>query len=96
MSEPVEKVEKKEGATGVEHINLKVVGSDTNEVFFKIKRSTQLRKLMDAYCERQGKQPGSVRFLYDGTRVLPQDTPNELDMEDGDSIDVMVEQIGGF
>ncbi|GAA5805613.1 ubiquitin-related domain-containing protein [Thamnidium elegans] len=96
MSEPTEKVEKKEGASAVEHINLKVVGSDTNEVFFKIKRSTQLRKLMDAYCERQGKQPGSVRFLYDGTRVLPQDTPNELDMEDGDSIDVMVEQIGGF
>jgi hypothetical protein len=33
---------------------------------------------MDAYCERQGKQPGSVRFLYDGTRVMPQDTPNEV------------------
>ncbi|CAO0789796.1 unnamed protein product [Mucor circinelloides] len=95
MSEPAatEKVEKKEGP--VEHINLKVVGSDANEVFFKIKRSTQLRKLMDAYCERQGKQPGSVRFLYDGTRVMPGDTPNDLDMDDGDSIDVMVEQIGG-
>ncbi|KAI8984649.1 ubiquitin-related domain-containing protein [Mycotypha africana] len=92
-----EKMEKKEGASGgaVEHINLKVVGSDQNEVFFKIKRSTALRKLMDAYCERQGKQPGSVRFLYDGTRVLPQDTPNDLDMDDGDCIDVMVEQIGG-
>ena len=47
-------------------------------MFFKIKRTTQLRKLMDAYCERQGKQPGSVRFLYDGTRVLPQDTPNDV------------------
>lgn len=33
---------------------------------------------MEAYCERQGKQPGSVRFLYDGTRVMPQDTPNEV------------------
>lgn len=33
---------------------------------------------MDAYCERQGKQPGSVRFLYDGTRVLPHDTPNQV------------------
>lgn len=27
MSEPTEKVEKKEGASAVEHINLKVVGS---------------------------------------------------------------------
>lgn len=33
---------------------------------------------MDAYCERQGKQPGSVRFLYDGTRVMPGDTPNDV------------------
>ncbi|KAI8048056.1 ubiquitin-related domain-containing protein [Gilbertella persicaria] len=96
MSDTVDKTEKKEAPAAVEHINLKVVGSDSNEVFFKIKRTTQLRKLMDAYCERQGKQPGSVRFLYDGTRVLPQDTPNDLDMEDGDSIDVMVEQIGGY
>ena len=30
---------------------------------------------MDAYCERQGKSPGSVRFLYDGHRVLATDTP---------------------
>ncbi|CAG8619158.1 6463_t:CDS:2 [Acaulospora colombiana] len=77
-----------------EHINLKVVGNDHNEVFFKIKRTTQLKKLMDAYCERQGKSINSVRFLYDGERVQPHNTPNELEMEDGDAIDVMVEQIG--
>ncbi|CAO3663104.1 unnamed protein product [Umbelopsis vinacea] len=50
---------------------------------------------MDAYCERQGKATSSVRFLYDGIRIQGNNTPNELDMEDGDSIDVMVEQIGG-
>ncbi|KAI8645336.1 ubiquitin-related domain-containing protein, partial [Parasitella parasitica] len=87
------KVEKKEGP--IEHINLKVVGGDSNEVFFKIKRTTQLKKLMEAYCERQGKSIDSIRFLYDGSRVQAHHTPNELDMEDGDVIDVMVEQIGG-
>lgn len=35
---------------------------------------------MDAYCERQGKAPGSVRFLYDGTRVQNHNTPNEVNM----------------
>jgi len=93
MSDSEKPMEKKEG--GSEHINLKVVGNDHNEVFFKIKRSTNLKKLMDAYCERQGKSTSSVRFLYDGIRIQPTNTPNELDMEDGDSIDVMVEQIGG-
>ncbi|RKP08882.1 ubiquitin-related domain-containing protein [Thamnocephalis sphaerospora] len=93
MADPSQ--EQKPKIEGAEHINLKVVGSDQNEVFFKIKKTTQLRKLMEAYCERQGKAMSSVRFLYDGSRIQPENTPNELDMEDGDSIDVMVEQIGG-
>ncbi|CAJ0636556.1 8875_t:CDS:2 [Entrophospora sp. SA101] len=77
-----------------EHINIKVVGSDHNEVFFRIKRTTQLKKLMDTYCERQGKSSSSLRFLYDGDRVQSHNTPADLDMDDGDSIDVMVEQLG--
>jgi hypothetical protein len=45
------------------------------EVYFKIKHSTPLKKLMEAYCEKQGKQLNSVRFLFDGNRVQPTDTP---------------------
>ena len=37
----------------------------------------------------------SVRFLFDGNRISPNQTPEELDMEDNDVIDVMVEQQGG-
>jgi small ubiquitin-related modifier len=47
-------------------------------VYFKIKRSTPLRKLMDAYCQRQAKSQDSIRFLYDGQRVLPDSTPEEV------------------
>lgn len=35
-----------------EHINLKVQGQEGSIVHFKIKKSTPLRKLMNAYCER--------------------------------------------
>jgi small ubiquitin-related modifier len=49
-----------------------------NEVYFKIKRSTPLRKLMDAYCQRQAKSSDSIRFLYDGARVMPDSTPEEV------------------
>ena len=41
-------------ATDVQHINIKVKAQDGTEIFFKIKRSTALKKLMDAYCQRQG------------------------------------------
>ncbi|KAM0179572.1 hypothetical protein ACHAPF_002856 [Botrytis cinerea] len=67
-AEPIEPVS--------EHLNIKVTDNN-NEVFFKIKRSTQLKKLMDAFCERQGK------------------APNSLDMQDGDTLEVHQEQIGG-
>ncbi|KAI3408944.1 Small ubiquitin-related modifier (SUMO) [Psidium guajava] len=48
------------------HINLKVKGQDGNEVFFRIKRSTQLRKLMSAYCDRQSVELNSIAFLLMG------------------------------
>lgn len=57
-----------------EHLNIKVTDNN-NEVYFKIKRTTQLKKLMDAFCERQGKVLSSCRFLFDGQRVMPTDNP---------------------
>lgn len=102
-----------------EHLNIKVTDNN-NEVFFKIKRTTQLSKLMNAFCDRQGKNMQSVRFLFDGQRVQPTDNPDtvrfqagaslpsagsghdwffadmsQLDMQDGDTLEVHQEQIGG-
>lgn len=85
-----------------EHLNLKVKSQvhvifiqDGEEVFFKIKSTTQLKKLMDAYCQRQGLASNNVRFLFDGERLHETQTPKELNMENGDEIDVLVEQVGG-
>lgn len=60
-----------------EHLNIKVTDNN-NEVFFKIKRTTALAKLMNAFCERQGKTMNSVRFLFDGTRVQSNDSPESV------------------
>lgn len=60
-----------------EHLNIKVTDNN-NEVFFKIKRTTALAKLMNAFCERQGKTMNSVRFLFDGTRVQAGDSPESV------------------
>lgn len=110
---------------------------NNNEVFFKIKKSTKLEKLMGAFCERQGKTVNSVRFLFEGQRVQPNDTPDtvslfprpsllllppqvcdkgracrassrlrttfyshlllppQLEMQDGDTLEVHQEQVGG-
>lgn len=60
-----------------EHLNIKVTDNN-NEVFFKIKRTTALSKLMNAFCDRQGKQLTTVRFLFDGARVNPTDSPDSV------------------
>ena len=116
----------------VDHLNLKVVTQDGNDIFFKFaavppppaalpdlrasrcaaaeifagshtrrsasrrcKKTTALSKLMNAFCQRQGVNLNAVRFLFDGTRINSDQTPEGLEMEDGDVIDVMVEQQGG-
>jgi len=50
---------------------------------------------MDAYCQRQGKTREMCRFLFDGLRVNNDDTPEKLEMDDGNIIDVFLEQQGG-
>ncbi|KAJ9551314.1 hypothetical protein OSB04_015359 [Centaurea solstitialis] len=71
--------DKKPGTGGDQgaHINLKVKGQDGNEVFFRIKRSTQLKKLMNAYCDRQSVELNSIAFLFDGRRLRGEQTPDE-------------------
>lgn len=51
---------------------------DGNEVFFRIKRSTQLKKLMNAYCDRQSVEITSIAFLFDGRRLRAEQTPDEV------------------
>ncbi len=86
-----QKADVKEGGS---HINLKVVTQDGNEIFFKMKKTTPMSRLIDAYCQRQGVNLNAVRFIFDGSRINSSQTPEDLEMEDGDVIDVMMEQAG--
>ncbi|KAJ1397469.1 Ubiquitin-like domain superfamily [Sesbania bispinosa] len=90
-----EQVEKPAYQLG-EQINLKVKGQDGLETFCRIKRSTQLRKLMIAYCEQKSVDFNAIVFLFDGRRLRPEQTPDQLEMQDGDEIDAMLHQIGGW
>ena len=59
-------------------------GDDT---FFKVKTTTKLQKVFDAYAT--ARYPGrDLRFLLDGERLRGDQTPADVDMEDGDQIDV--------
>ena len=81
---------------GSKKINIKVANADGVEIFFQIKNSTKLKKLMNVYCKKQGLVPGSVRFTFDGTRINPETTAGEMEMDNDDVIDAHVEQTGGW
>ncbi|XP_038196598.1 small ubiquitin-related modifier 1-like isoform X1 [Arvicola amphibius] len=78
-----------------EVIKVKVIAQDGNEVHFKVKRRTQLKKLKKSYCQRQGIPSNSVKFLFEGQKIADNHTPEELEMEEDDVIEVYQEQMGG-
>ncbi len=88
---PVEPKPEVKGQT----IEIKLKDQSENETFYKIKTTTKLNKVFDSYCERQSIARDSVRFLYDGSRIQDTDTPETLEMENGDMIEAFLQQIGG-
>ena len=78
-----------------ETITLKVRDQSGEEMFFKVKKTTKLSKMMDAFAKRRGVPSSSLRFQLDGERIKGDDTPKMLELEDNDQIDVMLEATGG-
>jgi small ubiquitin-related modifier len=68
------------------YLSLKVKGQDGSLVHFMIKQTTALKKLMEAYCFRQGLEMDRTCFFFAGNRLRESQTPAELNMEDDDMI----------
>ena len=77
-----------------ETISMKIVSQDGQSLFFKIKSTTVLHKLCDAWLSRMGVDRYSVHFMFDGTRIDPRLTAECYGLEDGDVIDVELYQQG--
>jgi hypothetical protein len=55
-----------------------LVLQDEEEVFFRVKRTSRLKKLMDAYCHHKSMSANSFVFLFDGSRLSGDQTPQEV------------------
>ncbi|KAK0111208.1 Small ubiquitin- modifier 1 [Cadophora gregata] len=76
-------------------LEVKIRDQQENDTLFKIKKHTKFGKVFDAYCDRQSLGRNTVRFLIEGTRVQDNEIPEDLDLENGDVIQAMLEQVGG-
>merc|ERR1719453_2098170 len=83
------------GGTEEETITIKVRDQTGEEMMFKVKKETKMSKIFTAYAQRKGVDLTALKFILDGQRVTEQDTPKMLEMEEGDQIDAVMEQLGG-
>ncbi len=89
---PMEEYPEADGkAKSVARIPLMVKGRQGKELQVKIKKSTPLRKLIDAYCSHFGSQASQARLMIDGEFIAPGEAMEMLRLADGDLIDVAAE-----
>ncbi|KAG0145969.1 hypothetical protein CROQUDRAFT_671464 [Cronartium quercuum f. sp. fusiforme G11] len=68
-----------------EHIAVKILDWDGDQVYFYIYLTTRLVRLMDAYAEQTSRVRSSFRLMFNGSKH----TPSELCMETGDIINTI-------
>mmetsp|Transcript_1832 Transcript_1832/g.2702 ORF Transcript_1832/g.2702 Transcript_1832/m.2702 type:complete len:186 (-) Transcript_1832:278-835(-) len=76
-------------------ITIRVKDQTGEETMFKIKKSTKMKKVFEAYASRKGVDVAALRFLLDGERISETDSPKMLELEDEDQIDCVLQQLGG-
>ncbi|KAF8631646.1 hypothetical protein AX17_005048 [Amanita inopinata Kibby_2008] len=72
-----------------------IITYEGTQITVKVKPTMKFAKIFQAAEKRFNKDSGTFKFTYDGERVLAENTPGELGMEDGDQIDAFLEQLGG-
>ncbi|KAH8051641.1 hypothetical protein JL721_11082 [Aureococcus anophagefferens] len=75
-------------------LNIRIRDQSGEETFYKVKKTTKLEIVFSLYAQRKGVDALDLRFLFNGQRVRDDETPQDLDMEDGDQIDCILEQQG--
>ncbi|PRQ38508.1 putative Rad60/SUMO-like domain-containing protein [Rosa chinensis] len=79
-----------------EFVNLQIYyEQDGSETKFRVRRNTKLQKLLVQFCTHRSLDMKALAFLFEGTELKLEQTPQELQMEDGDVIDVMIHASGG-
>jgi len=72
------------------YLDIRTLSEDGSEIYFRLKYTTPLKKLMHKFCNHKGIPMANLRFLFDGQLLGETDTPAARGMEDGDVIDVQI------
>ena len=59
-------------------LTVRVKDQTGEETFFKVKKTTKMGKVFEAYAQRKGLQLSSLRFLLDGERIGNDESPKSV------------------
>lgn len=77
------------------HVTLTVQREHQGDLVFKVRRSLPLRTVLVSYCDKLGLDYRAIRFTFDGKRVKGSKAADDMELQDGDSIDAWSDQFGG-
>ncbi|XP_022182465.1 uncharacterized protein LOC111042231 [Myzus persicae] len=79
-----------------QYISLRVINRDLfNELKYRLKPTTSLVRLKRSYSNKLGTNVHRLRFMFNGYRIIDDDTPEKLGMVNGDDIEICYE-INGY
>ncbi|KIY73306.1 ubiquitin-like protein [Cylindrobasidium torrendii FP15055 ss-10] len=76
-------------------LNLHIQNDGGEKITVAAKRDTKFAKIFSAAEKRWGKDAGTFKFTYEGARIRPEQTLGDVGIEDDDTIDAHLEQLGG-
>eukprot|EP00961_Rhodomonas_salina_P094237 1267759-Rhodomonas_salina.1 len=88
-AEPIKIRARPLGPEDIIYLSVRVRGQMDEFIRFKLERHRALAKLFDAYCAARELR-SHPRFLFDGSRIHGHQTPECLDMDNDDVIDVVI------
>lgn len=84
-----------QGAEDSSRIQITVKDPQGEDVYFKVRKTTKMRKLFQAFCKRSNVDPSTMRFFFQGERIQEDETPESLGLKEGDKIESFVRQVAG-
>lgn len=75
-----------------DHINIVIRATDGNKKSFTVKKTAKFGKLMVTYWAQAGLDKAHFRLLFDGKHIADDETPETLEMEDGDIVEACLQR----
>ena len=77
-------------------IKIKVAMPNRNTIIYTVRKKDKLKSLMENYCKKQALDIKLIRFITEtGDRAKVYLTPEDLDIEDGETITIFQRQQAG-